>query len=67
MANMSYCRFENTTKDLNDCLDALQNESINTLSDTEFYSLKKMVKLAEELLDYKEEIDIEDDDRALPF
>ena len=64
---MSYCRFENTTRDLNDCLDALQNKSINTLSDKEFYSLVKMVKLAEELLDYKEEIDIEDDDRALPF
>jgi len=26
-----------------------------------------MVKLAEELLEYKEEIEAEDDDRALPF
>lgn len=24
MANMSYCRFRNTEKDLNDCLDVLQ-------------------------------------------
>jgi len=67
MANMSYCRFENTTRDLNDCVDALQNDSVNTLSDTEFDSLVRMVKLAEELLEYKEEIEAEDDDRALPF
>ena len=37
MANMSYCRFENTTRDLNDCVDALQNDSVNTLSDTEYF------------------------------
>lgn len=26
MANMSYCRFENTTQDFRDCLDALREE-----------------------------------------
>ena len=25
MANMSYCRFQNTSMDLADCLDALEN------------------------------------------
>lgn len=26
MANMSYCRFQNTRQDMEDCLDALRNE-----------------------------------------
>ncbi len=26
MANMSYCRFENTTQDFRDCIDALREE-----------------------------------------
>ena len=30
MANMSYCRFENTRKDLDDCLDALREGNINS-------------------------------------
>ena len=25
MGNMSYCRFENTARDLRDCLDAIEN------------------------------------------
>ena len=25
MSNMSYCRFNNTSKDLGDCLDAIEN------------------------------------------
>jgi len=29
MGNMSYCRFENTSRDLCDCVDALQNNEIN--------------------------------------
>jgi len=30
MANMSYCRFENTRKDLDGCLDALREGNINS-------------------------------------
>lgn len=33
MANMSYCRFQNTRADLEDCLDALRSEK--SLSDDE--------------------------------
>tara|TARA_R100001480_G_scaffold18417_1_gene27843 strand:+ start:444 stop:671 length:228 start_codon:yes stop_codon:yes gene_type:complete len=29
MANMSYCRFENTAKDLADCVNALQNNDLH--------------------------------------
>ena len=30
MANMSYCRFQNTKKDLDDCITALENLDINS-------------------------------------
>lgn len=31
MANMSYCRFENTLRDLMDCLDVLEEEGMNAI------------------------------------
>lgn len=31
MANMSYCRFENTLRDLMDCLNAIEEEGLDTL------------------------------------
>ena len=31
MANMSYCRFENTLRDLMDCLNAIKDEGMDTL------------------------------------
>lgn len=34
MGNMSYCRFENTARDLQDCLDALYKKGSGVLSDT---------------------------------
>lgn len=42
MANMSYCRFENTLGDLEDCLIALRNE--DELSDFEARAAKKMFR-----------------------
>ena len=35
MANMSYCRFENTFKDLRDCYKALGENELSELSDSE--------------------------------
>jgi len=29
MSNMSYCRFENTTRDMSDCIDALEEAEWN--------------------------------------
>jgi len=31
MANMSYCKFENTYNDLMDCMDSLENNTIEGL------------------------------------
>lgn len=41
MANMSYCRFQNTSYDLNECIDALENRE--SLSDEERSSAVKML------------------------
>jgi hypothetical protein len=54
MANMSYCRFENTNNDLRDCVGAME-EAYNLadldLSKTELSSLKNMRWLCEKFLE----------------
>jgi hypothetical protein len=42
MANMSYCRFENTARDLEDCVIALQNNDL-----VEYMSVHEVNGLAE--------------------
>ena len=54
MANMSYCRFENTHNDLTDCVYAIaEAETIEdmNLNRTEAYYPKEMQVLAQEFLD----------------
>ena len=47
MANMSYCRFENTYKDLLDCLNAMNNE----LSEREAGYRERLVDVCKEIID----------------
>jgi hypothetical protein len=42
MANMSYCRFENTLRDLRDCY---YNMDSDDLSKSEFYARRHMIEL----------------------
>jgi hypothetical protein len=42
MANMSYCRFENTLRDLRDCYDNMYSSD---LSKSEFDARKRMIEL----------------------
>ena len=35
MSNMSYCRYENTAADMQDCLDAIRYDGLNDLSGSE--------------------------------
>jgi hypothetical protein len=56
MPNMSYCRFENTSQDLNDCLEALSNEEYTDLSTWEETGLRDLIQLCKEILEYEEEI-----------
>jgi len=55
MANMSYCRFENTLYDLMDCYNNINNE---LSSDHEVRARKAMIKLCQEILEaYDPEVD----------
>lgn len=50
MANMSYCRFENTLSDLEDCFEALQNGEIESTSEKK-KAKRMLLRMAEFLLD----------------
>lgn len=55
MANMSYCRFENTVGDLKDCRDSMDDSD---LSEREAKARARLIKLCSEIArDYGEEDD----------
>mgnify|MGYP003149682325 FL=1 len=56
MSNMSYCRFENTSRDLGDCLDAIENEEHKDLSTYEVRGLRDLLEYCEAILEHREEI-----------
>lgn len=63
MANMSYCRFENTFKDLQDCLEDLQyGNDFSELSESEQKYRNKLVKMCKRISDEFEEEEIIDED-----
>lgn len=47
MGNMSYCRFENTLHDLQDCLESL--EEGKTLSESEYHAYQRLVGVCQEI------------------
>ena len=55
MANMSYCRFENTANDLQDCIYAIQDNEINQLSSYEIRGAKDLLELAKDLINNYED------------
>ncbi len=58
MGNMSYCRFENTARDLQDCLDAIENGEINDLSSQyEVDGLEELLEICKNIVTYKDEIE----------
>jgi hypothetical protein len=50
MANMSYCRFHNTRKDLKDCITALENRNIAN-DEERTAALVLLTEICEYLLD----------------
>ena len=59
MANMSYCRFENTYKDLYDCYNNINEQ----LSDREHGYRQRLVAMCQSIIDeYDESCQLEDDD-----
>ena len=53
MANMSYCRFENTLRDLQDCKEAMSNDL--DLSKSEQRSFVRMVKMCRDIAEMYED------------
>ena len=66
MGNMSYCRFENTARDLRDCLQAIENGELDDLSSYERDGLEELLSYCEEMFHMKEEIEeaIDEDGEA---
>ena len=63
MSNMSYCRFENTFKDLQDCLEDLEyGNDFSELSESEQKYRNKLVKICKRISDEFEEEEIIDED-----
>mgnify|MGYP003662317738 FL=1 len=50
---MSYCRFKNTSMDLGDCLDAIENGEIHDLVDYEYEGIRDILDYCEAILEYK--------------
>lgn len=60
MANMSYCRFENTANDLRDCVYAIEEgEYNNGISKSEKRGLEEIFELAHQLVN-ELEYDVEE-------
>ena len=53
MANMSYCRFENTLNDLRDCY---RNMESNDLSESEWKCRKQLIELSQRIADEYEHL-----------
>lgn len=56
MPNMSYCRFENTSGDLGDCVWALENEGLRSLrSEYEKRGAERIYELCKEYIELYED------------
>ena len=51
---MSYCRFENTARDLVDCVNAIRRGEIHELNNYELNGLEDILDLAEEIVEDKD-------------
>lgn len=57
MSNMSYCRFENTSRDMEDCLRAIIDGQTEDLNEYEARSLLRMMRQCEEILRWKDDVE----------
>ncbi len=63
MGNMSYCRFENTSNDLMDCMEALEEldvEQVSEMSSYEREGLLELIRLSNEISNQFSLEDIQD-------
>ena len=57
MPNMSYCRFENTVHDMQDCIYAIEEGDTSELSSSEVRALEKFLDLAREITNLEYDIE----------
>ena len=58
MPNMSYCRYENTSLDMQDVVDTLYDSDVDEdLSDYEQRGLRTILELAKEIVSMEDKID----------
>ena len=57
MGNMSYCRFENTAKDMRDCIYAIEERDVYELSSYEVRALGEFLTLAHEITSMEPDIE----------
>ena len=54
---MSYCRFENTVNDMQDCINAIEDGDTRDLSRSEIRALEEFLDLAREITNLEYEIE----------
>ena len=54
---MSYCRFENTAKDMQDCVYAIEERDVYEFSDYELHGFKQVLELAREIVYMEDDIE----------
>lgn len=54
---MSYCRFENTAKDMQDCVYAIEERDVYNFSNYELSGFKSVLELAQEIVDMEDDIE----------
>ena len=57
MPNMSYCRFENTVNDMQDCIYAIEEGDTRELSSSEVRALEEFLDLAREITNLEYDIE----------
>ena len=64
MSNMSYCRFENTSRDLDECLDVMQGndeyyQNVKKLSEGEVKYMEDLIETARAIVEIADNRDNE--------
>jgi len=54
---MSYCRFENTAKDMQDCIYAIEDRDVYDFSNYELRGFKEVYELAQAIVDMEDDIE----------
>jgi hypothetical protein len=57
MGNMSYCRFENTARDMQDCLRAIEDREVYDFSDYELRGFKDVISIAQDIVNMEDDIE----------